>query len=115
QVVPQMGVTPALAAPKHAHVVTDAGGICLGHAKTAYQALFGALNGTAAYQHKVAPFLDSALMGYHHCDEMVDEARENTYTCVNCEGEVDEDDVHNFDDETYCQECFYEVAFYCAN
>ena len=114
QVVPQAGVTPELAAPKHAHVITAAGGICLGHAKTAYQALFGALNGTAAYKGMVAPFLDSPLMGHHHCEEM-DGVRENTFTCYGCEEEFDEDDACFYNDERYCDACFNERAFSCYN
>jgi hypothetical protein len=115
QVVPQMGVTPALAPPTHAHVVDPAGGICFGRAKTAYQALFGALNGTPEYRFMVAPFLDSPLMGNHHCAEMDAIAAEGMFTCYSCEDEFDRDDACHFDDETYCNACFNEVAFSCWN
>ena len=114
QVVPQIGVTPALEHPTHAHVVDNNGGICFGRAKTAYQALFGALNGTPAYVPKVMPFVTGPLMGNHHCEE-IDAVRENSYICVNCDDVVDEDDVFNFNNETYCNDCFYELAFYCYN
>jgi hypothetical protein len=112
QVVPQMGVTPQLDHPEHAHVVTEAGGICFGRAKTAYQALFGALNGTPNYEHMVGPFLRGPLMGHHHCEEM-DAIKENTFICYACEDAIDEDAVHTFDGENYCADCFYDVAFYC--
>jgi hypothetical protein len=114
QVVPQMGVTPELEKPNHAHVTTAAGGICFGKARTAYQALFGALNGTPNYEHMVGPFLRGPLMGHHHCEEM-DAIKENLVSCINCGDTVDEDGAYWFNANSYCADCFNDIAFNCWN
>lgn len=104
QGVPVRGRELVLEAPYHPHATPS--DICFGNAYDPLQALFGGLNPKSAY---VA--VDKWLKGKywdHSCEEM-----EQRSCCSGCEEGLDEDDTYYFSGDTYCNNCFSEVAFYC--